>query len=110
MGAVRKIQAPEAVISLTAEAFAKLLRDEVTRGVAEALAALAATQPDGRLLGPAEAAHFLGISTGALRHHVARKRIEPDVRAGKGGLRAHQFSRATLEAFRRRSHGRQKEK
>jgi hypothetical protein len=110
MGAVRKIQAPKSLADLSPDELAQVVCDAVDRRVEAILARLAAAQPEGRLMAPAEAAHFLGISTGALRHHVARKHIVPDVRAGKDGLRAHQFSRATLEAFRRRSHGRQKEK
>ena len=107
MGAAPKIH-PRRLSDMSDEEIIELVSDGIERGIERALAKVV-TQPEGRLMGPAEAAHFLGISTGALRHHVARKHIAPDVRAGKDGLRAHQFSRATLEAFRRRN-GRQEEK
>lgn len=106
----RKLLPAVKFAQMTDEELETLVSGAVARGVEQALARYVPPKaPDGRLLGPQEAADFLGISTGALRHHVARKHISPDVRAGKGGVRAHQFSRATLELFRRRPRGNQEE-
>lgn len=52
-----------------------------------------------------QAAEFLGITQGALRHHVARGNIVPDHRARRGGgMQSNQFSLATLRAFRSGQH------
>ena len=48
----------------------------------------------------AQAAVYLGMaSTKALLHHVARGHIKPDHWGGKGRLKGHRWSRATLDAF-----------
>ena len=52
-----------------------------------------------------DAAEFLGITPGALRHHVMRGSIRPDHRARRGGgMQSNQFSLATLRAFRKGRH------
>jgi excisionase family DNA binding protein len=47
----------------------------------------------------AEAASYLKISANALRLHIARGHLKPDHMGGRGRLKSHRFSRATLDRF-----------
>lgn len=92
--------------TLTDEELAALVRDAVANGVEEALKRAGVTAARAaESFTTKQAADILGITPGALRHHVSRGHLQPDSRGGKRGLRESRFTRATLDAFRRRTNG-----
>ncbi len=85
------------VALLTAEELQELLRAAVREVMQERAG-------DEGYMDTAQAAHYLGTTVKALQAAVYRKRIVPDHRGSRGGLRGNRFSRATLDEFCKR-HG-----
>lgn len=51
----------------------------------------------------AQAAQYLSSTPKALGMMIVRGKLRPDHPGGRGGFRGHRFSRATLDAFMKRS-------